>query len=141
MGKGEIARYEQFLLFQQCFKRLVLQTRKNQCLFGERLKTNSLILSSFNFRLPRLPFSKRLKFSRLIYTLSVSRIPTCEPRSVKRRLNANARTRVPHLTQNKFSIQSAQVDKDQIPFFAVGKLFTYLKTILPPADPVDCYTQ
>ena len=27
VGKGEIARYEQFLLFQQCFKRLILQTR------------------------------------------------------------------------------------------------------------------
>ena len=27
MGKGEIARYEQFLLFPQCFQRLVLQTR------------------------------------------------------------------------------------------------------------------
>ena len=31
LGKGEIARYEQFLLFPQCFfKRLVLQTRKNK---------------------------------------------------------------------------------------------------------------
>ena len=37
VGKGEIARYKQFLLFQQCFKRLVLQTRKNQGLFGEGL--------------------------------------------------------------------------------------------------------
>ena len=27
MGKGEITRYEQFLLFPQCFKRLVLQTQ------------------------------------------------------------------------------------------------------------------
>ena len=37
VGNGEIARYKQFLLFQQCFKRLVLQTRKNQGLFGEGL--------------------------------------------------------------------------------------------------------
>ena len=34
VGKGEIARYEYFLLFQQCFKILVLQTRKKQGLFG-----------------------------------------------------------------------------------------------------------
>ena len=38
VGKGEIARYEQFLLFPQCFlKRLVLQTPKNQGLFGKGL--------------------------------------------------------------------------------------------------------
>ena len=37
-GKGEIARYEQFLLFPQCFQKLVLQTRKNQGLFGKGLK-------------------------------------------------------------------------------------------------------
>ena len=37
VGKGEIARYKQFLLFPQCFKRLVLQTRKNQVLFGKGL--------------------------------------------------------------------------------------------------------
>ena len=36
--KGEIARYEQFLLFpHSVFKRLVLQTRENQGLFGERV--------------------------------------------------------------------------------------------------------
>ena len=32
--KGEIARNEQFLFFPQCFKRLVLQTRKNEWWFG-----------------------------------------------------------------------------------------------------------
>ena len=39
MGKGEIACYGQFLLFPQCFqiKRLALQTRKNQGLFGKGL--------------------------------------------------------------------------------------------------------
>ena len=37
--KGEIARDEQFLLFSHSvFKRLVLQTRKNQGLFGKGLK-------------------------------------------------------------------------------------------------------
>ena len=37
-GKGEIARYEQFLLFPQfVFKGLVLQTPKNQGLFGKGL--------------------------------------------------------------------------------------------------------
>ena len=41
VGKGEIARYKQFLLFPQCFefKRLVLQTRENQTgLVWERVK-------------------------------------------------------------------------------------------------------
>ena len=38
VGNGEIAHYEQFLLFPQCFKRLVMQTRKNQGLFGKGLK-------------------------------------------------------------------------------------------------------
>ena len=31
---GEIARYEQFLLFPQCFQKCVLQTREYQGLFG-----------------------------------------------------------------------------------------------------------
>ena len=35
VGEGEIAHYEQFLLFPQCFQRLILQTRKNQGLFGK----------------------------------------------------------------------------------------------------------
>ena len=35
VGKGEIARYEQFLLFPQGFKRHVLQTLKNKALVGE----------------------------------------------------------------------------------------------------------
>ena len=35
--KGEIARYEQFLLFPQCFQNFILQTRKNQGLFGKGL--------------------------------------------------------------------------------------------------------
>ena len=38
VGKGEIARYEQFLLFPQCFQKLALQTRRNQGLFGKGLK-------------------------------------------------------------------------------------------------------
>ena len=38
MGKGEIARNEQFLLFPQCFKRLVLQTREHRGLLGKGLK-------------------------------------------------------------------------------------------------------
>ena len=38
---GEIARYEKFLLFPQCFQKFVLQTRENQGLFGiwETVKT------------------------------------------------------------------------------------------------------
>ena len=38
--KEEIARYEQFLLFPQWFQRLVLQTRKNQGLFGKGLRNS-----------------------------------------------------------------------------------------------------
>ena len=51
VGKGEIARYEQFLLFPQCFQRLVLQTRKNQGLFGKGLKafTDDKLNSSQKF--------------------------------------------------------------------------------------------
>ena len=41
VGKGEIACYKQFLLFpHSVFKRLVLQTRKNQGLFGKGLTLN-----------------------------------------------------------------------------------------------------
>ena len=35
VGKAEIARYEQFLLSNSVFKRLALQTRKNQGLLGK----------------------------------------------------------------------------------------------------------
>ena len=39
VGKGEIARYEQISPFPSVFKRLSLQTRKNQGLFGKGLMT------------------------------------------------------------------------------------------------------
>ena len=39
VGKGEIARYEQFLLFPQCFQKTCLQTCKNQGLFGKGYRT------------------------------------------------------------------------------------------------------
>ena len=43
VGKGEIAHYEQFLLFPQCFqKTYVLQTRKNQGLLGKGLNYHDL---------------------------------------------------------------------------------------------------
>ena len=38
MVKGEIARNEQFSFSHSVFKRLVLQARKNQGLFGKRLR-------------------------------------------------------------------------------------------------------
>ena len=38
VGKGEIACYEQFLFFPQCFQRRVLQTHKKQGLFGKGLR-------------------------------------------------------------------------------------------------------
>ena len=37
VGKGEIAQYEQLLLFPQCFQKLVQQTHKTQGLFGKGL--------------------------------------------------------------------------------------------------------
>ena len=37
VGKGEIARYEQFLLFPQCFQRLVSQGRQKVPLCGNGL--------------------------------------------------------------------------------------------------------
>ena len=37
VGKGEIADYEQFFLFPQCFQRLLVQPRKNQGLFEKGL--------------------------------------------------------------------------------------------------------
>ena len=40
MVKREIACYGQFLLLYSVFKRLVLQTRKNQGLFGKGLRKN-----------------------------------------------------------------------------------------------------
>ena len=40
--KGEIARYEQILLSHIVFKRLVLQTRKNQGLFGKGFKKKTI---------------------------------------------------------------------------------------------------
>ena len=43
VGKEEIARYEQFLLFyHSVFKKLVLQTHKNQGLFGKGLRDLTL---------------------------------------------------------------------------------------------------
>ena len=38
MGKGEIARMSNFSFSHSAFKRLLLQTRKNQGLFGKGLK-------------------------------------------------------------------------------------------------------
>ena len=49
VGKGEIARYEQLLLFPVFSKRLVLQTHKNKGLFSKRVheftKSNELLIS------------------------------------------------------------------------------------------------
>ena len=37
MGKGKIARYEQFLLFPKCFQKIFTADMKNEALFGEGL--------------------------------------------------------------------------------------------------------
>ena len=49
MGKGEIARYKQFLLFAQCFQKIIVQTRKNQGLFGKGLTPYLKILGKTSF--------------------------------------------------------------------------------------------
>ena len=46
VGKGEIARNEQFLLFPPCFQKTRLQARENQGLFGERLKHDRISATS-----------------------------------------------------------------------------------------------
>ena len=46
VGKEEIARYDFF--FSKCFKRLVLQTRKNHGLFGKGLTHYHTMLHSRN---------------------------------------------------------------------------------------------
>ena len=53
VGKGEIARYEQFLLFKQCFRKTyILQTRTNQGLFGKGLTLpNDKILDWIEFKI------------------------------------------------------------------------------------------
>ena len=45
VGKGEIACAEQFSPFPSVFKRLVLQTRKNQGLFGKPITTQWVKMS------------------------------------------------------------------------------------------------
>ena len=56
MGKGEIARYEQFLLFLQCFQKTCTAHIKNQGLFGKGLTCRTEILDNgvnvFNKRIP-----------------------------------------------------------------------------------------
>ena len=54
VGKGEIARDEQFLLSHRVFKRLVRQTRKNQGLFGKGLRVNQC---------KNLPCCKKIRYS------------------------------------------------------------------------------
>ena len=56
VGKGEIARYEQFLLFPQCFQILVLQTRKDQGLFWKGLIA-TIIIRDNCVRIPLEVFS------------------------------------------------------------------------------------
>ena len=60
MGKGEIGRYEQFLLFS-VFSSLALQTPKNQGLFGKGLKLASSNDLWFTYCLNLKMFSKRDK--------------------------------------------------------------------------------
>ena len=54
-GKGEIAHYEQFLLFPQYFKQLLLQICENQGLFGKGLNAGN-----YYFFLSQKSFQKAL---------------------------------------------------------------------------------
>ena len=47
MGKGEIAIYEQCLLFNSVFKKLVLKTRKKQGLFKKGSNVAGIIKAGF----------------------------------------------------------------------------------------------
>ena len=50
MGKGEIARYEQLLLFPQCFQKTctAVYTKKKTGLFGNELRHRNLTFYSEN---------------------------------------------------------------------------------------------
>ena len=50
VGREEIARYEQFLLFNSVFKRLLLHTRKNKGLIGKGLKAYESIVTEIIFQ-------------------------------------------------------------------------------------------
>ena len=65
--KGEIARYEQFLLFPQFFKGLVLQTRKKQGLFGKGLKE----LSFHDVHITHFPNRAEYRFGLFPVTLNI----------------------------------------------------------------------
>ena len=54
VGKGEIARYKQFLLFPWCFQKTILQTCKNQGLLRKRL------ISSYEGIILRTPDKREL---------------------------------------------------------------------------------
>ena len=59
-GKGEIARHDQFLCFQQCFQKTCTVDRENQGLFGKGLKC------TFKCRLQFVSIWTSLKFCRLV---------------------------------------------------------------------------
>ena len=43
VGKGEIARYEQFLLFPQCFQKLSLLIHQNEYLWSKGLRVKQIM--------------------------------------------------------------------------------------------------
>ena len=64
MGKGEIALTINFFFSHVVFKRLVLQTRKNQGLFGQGLK--NMFIIHFAYEISVLSVWPRLKFCYLV---------------------------------------------------------------------------
>ena len=84
MGKEEIASYEQFLLFPQCFQKLSVMMCQNEYLWSKGLKANSTFEHRFFFLSPAkasgskfLPYDKALtlhqttKLGRLVHTKSI----------------------------------------------------------------------
>ena len=48
VGKGEIARYEQFLLFQQCFQKACFRGASKGVIVWEWVKVQSIVLPAFS---------------------------------------------------------------------------------------------
>ena len=65
MGKGEIARYEQFLLFPQCFRKACFQGASKGVIVWEWVKPNDEILDSSRLKAladDKINDTQKLKF-------------------------------------------------------------------------------
>ena len=74
VGKGEIARYEQVLLFSQCFKSCLLLMRQIECLWSKGLTIvfNIVFLThSLIHHFETVPKSKKMETSTEIWLLTL----------------------------------------------------------------------